>query len=83
MADEQMTLDKSKERFLALLRRGATAVPKGEAEATAWAGDGIRLIGYAERERVGNALLAAGVLRFGEPVFGSNSVKIERCGYDD
>ncbi len=64
--------------FVAAVKEGgASAVPLPDGGATAWAGGKIRYLWYQRRQRIGNALLASGRLRFGEPVLGSNSVQIE------
>lgn len=64
--------------FLALVKEGeASAVPRSDGSATVWAGGKIRTLWHERRERIGNALLKSGRLRFGQPIAGSNSVQIE------
>lgn len=50
-----------------------SAVPRGDGF-TAWAGENVRHIKYQAREDIGNALVADGLLRGGEPVPGTNAV---------
>ncbi len=76
MISADMTLEERD--FLALAREWVTyAVPRPDGTATAWAGGGIRKIPYATRERIGNALLARGMLRLGEAELFTNAVRIE------
>lgn len=77
MSDRSNTTVEDRE-FIALVQEFATyAVPHPDGTAGAWAGMGIRKFQYARRERIGNALLAKGVLQFGEPELLNNSVRIE------
>ncbi len=74
-----MTDTTAEERqFLQLVREFRTyAVPHTDGTAGAWAGMGIRKIQCVRRERIGNALLAKGLLRLGEPELFTNAVLIE------